>query len=106
MLGDLWLLESLKVLALSKLHETLRYFGVDKRKVGDVMKLLRYVYHEDGRADSDEKGGGLGELVCAYLAIHSETFNLDKRFIEFLEEGGQFVKDVWRYEVGKNIPLD
>jgi hypothetical protein len=100
-LGDLWLVEPLKMLALHKLQKTLNHFHIDKYKIRDVIHLLRVVYGEEGRTGPEGFEGGLAQLVCAYLAMHGEFLRDDERFLEFMGEGGQFVKDVWRLGIGK-----
>ncbi|EPE27957.1 hypothetical protein GLAREA_04748 [Glarea lozoyensis ATCC 20868] len=100
-LGDLWLVEPLKKLALHKLQKTLNHFHIDKYKIRDVIHLLRVVYGEEGRTGPEGFEGGLAQLVCAYLAMHGEFLRDNENFIEFMGEGGQFVKDVWRLGIGK-----
>lgn len=99
-LADLWLIDSLKVLTLYKLHKTLCNFELGDENAGDVVSLARYAYSEGvGGAGTDEGIGGLRTLVCQYLAMNSLILCLDGAFMELLAEGGQFVQDFFKFEV-------
>ncbi|THV47371.1 hypothetical protein BGAL_0314g00020 [Botrytis galanthina] len=99
-LGDFRLVDTLKALALYKLHKTLCIFELNHGTLQDVIDLVRYVYAEKG---GEERSGGeigaLRGLVCLYMAINASVLSLDDRFMELLGEGGQFVKDFFRFEV-------
>jgi hypothetical protein len=51
-LGDFQLIDSLKALALFKLHKTLCAFKLDKENIGDITDLARYTYSKDGSEGS------------------------------------------------------
>ena len=54
-----------------------------------------------GGLDEDKDGGvgGLRGLICHFLATNALVLSLDERFMDLLAEGGQLVKDFFRYEV-------
>jgi hypothetical protein len=47
-LGDFWLIDVLKALAVYKLHKALCVFELDDKNVIDIVNLARYVYKEEG----------------------------------------------------------
>lgn len=81
-----------------KLHKTLCVFQLDSEHMGDAIELARYVYAEDGK-DVSEGNGGVRGLVCQYLAQNAVVLAADDGFLELLEEGGQFVRDFFRFVV-------
>jgi len=97
-LGDLWQVDSLKALALFKLHRTLCIFDLDDENMGDVIALTKYVYSDEGLG-SDGGIGGLRGLVCQYMAFNALLLSVDKEFMDLLGEGGQFVKDFFTFEL-------
>lgn len=100
-LGDFQLIDSLKALALFKLHKTLCVFELNEENAEDVIDLARYAYSEEGGggAGSDEGVGGLRSLVCQYLAENALAMSCDDGFMDLLAEGGQLVKDFFRVEL-------
>jgi hypothetical protein len=106
-LADYRLIESLRTLALYKLHKSLCTFQLSASNAEDVVKLARYVYAEEGGSEGSGKEDGMvGELralVCRYLAMHALVLVLDEGFMELLAEGGQFVKDFFRFEVQRVV---
>jgi len=101
-LGDFQLINSLKALALFKLHKTLCAFQLGNENIGDITRLARYAYAEGGGKGSpqEEEGiKGLRALVCQYLAIHAVELSLDVRFMDLLAGGGQIVKDFFRFQL-------
>ena len=97
-LGDGQLVESLKALALFKLHKTLCAFELHNENIGDVTDLARYAYSGEDKV-IDGGIGGLRELVCQYMAIHSAELGQDERFMDLLGGGGQFVKDFFKLQL-------
>lgn len=96
-LGDLWLVDSLKSLALYKLHKTLCAFEINDESVEDILTLTRYAYSEEvGGAGYDEGIGGLRSLVCQFLKVNAVALSLDEGFMEILGEGGQISKDMFK----------
>lgn len=97
-LGDVQLVESLKALALFKLHKTLCVFELDKENIGDITDLARYAYFGEDN-ELDEGTGGLRGLVCQYMAIHAVELAADRSFMNLLAGGGQIVKDFLRLQL-------
>ncbi|CZR65360.1 uncharacterized protein PAC_15260 [Phialocephala subalpina] len=79
-LGDYRLIDSLKALALYKLHKTL------------------YAYFDEGKG-LEEGIGGLRGLVCRYMATNAVVLSHDNGFMDLLGEGGEFVKDFFKFEL-------
>ncbi|PQE18968.1 BTB POZ fold protein [Rutstroemia sp. NJR-2017a WRK4] len=106
-LADYRLVDSLKALALYKLHKTLCTFQLSADNAEDVVNLAKYVYAEEGGSEgSGKEDGTVGELralVCRYLAVHALVMVLDEGFMDLLAEGGQFVKDFFRFEVQRVV---
>jgi hypothetical protein len=99
-LGDFWLIDSLKALALFKLHKTLLVFELDGTNVEDILDLARYAYLDEGKG-SGEGIGELKNLVCQYMASAAVALTVDESFMDLLRGGGQFVKDLWGFVVQK-----
>lgn len=97
-LGDVQLVDSLKALALFKLHKTLCAFQLDDVNSRDIVDLARYAYSEDGRG-YDQGIGGLRNLVCQYMAIHAVELAGDPHFMNLLADGGQIVKDFFKFQL-------
>ncbi|TVY17651.1 hypothetical protein LARI1_G003514 [Lachnellula arida] len=96
-LGDFWLVDSLKSLALYKLHTTLCAFEINEESVEDILALTRYAYSEEvGGAGYNEGIGGLRSLVCQFLKVNAVALSRDEGFMEILGEGGQISKDMFK----------
>ncbi|TVY89356.1 hypothetical protein LAWI1_G006690 [Lachnellula willkommii] len=96
-LGDFWLVDSLKSLALYKLHKTLCAFEINDESVNDILALTRCAYSEEGGgAGYDEGNGGLRSLVCQFLKVNAVALSRDEGFMEILGEGGQISKDMFK----------
>jgi hypothetical protein len=102
-LGNIQLIDSLKALALFKLHKTLCTFKLNKENIGDITDLARYTYSKDG---NDVDGGieieGLRGLVCQYMGLHARELSGDVRFMKLLKEGGQIVIDFLKFGLEGN----
>ena len=85
-LGDMWLVDSLKALAMFKLHKTLWVFELDGSNTEDFLRLARYAYREEGKG-SDEGISGLRDLVCQYVASNKEVLSLDNGFMDLWGKG-------------------
>jgi hypothetical protein len=96
--GDYRLIDSLKALALYKLHKTLCVFQLDDENVEDIIDLARHAYSEEGEG-LDGGIGGLRGLVCQYMATNAVLLSQNDGFMDLLEEGGQFVKDFFKFEL-------
>jgi hypothetical protein len=90
------LIDPLKRLALSKLHETLRRFKLYNRRVSDVVELARYAYEHGEDRKSDGTIEDLRKLVVEYIACEVSTIGKHEAFALLLQEGGEFVVDFWR----------
>ncbi len=99
-LGDCHLIDPLKALALHKLHKTLCVFQLSAGNAQDVVDLARLAYTEEGGGGGGgDDIGRLRSLVCRYLATHALVLSFDEGFMDLLEEGGQFVRDFFKFEV-------
>jgi hypothetical protein len=99
-LGDLQLIDSLKALALFKLHKTLCVFQLDDGNAEDIIALARYAYFEEGGGGALDEGiGGLRSLICQYMATNAVVLSFNDGFMDLLGDGGQLVKDFFKYEV-------
>jgi len=97
-LGDGQLIDSLKALALFKLHKTLCTFELDDKNIGDITELARYAYSAEDKVFHDGIGGLRG-LVCQYMAIHAVELAVDAKFMNLLAGGGQIVKDFFKFQL-------
>ena len=95
-LGDFWLIDSLKALALYKLHKTLCIFQLDDENIEDIVDLARYAYNEEGKG-LEEGIGRLRGMVCQYMALNAAVLSLHAGFTDLLADGGQFVKDFFQF---------
>jgi hypothetical protein len=68
-------------------------------KMRGIMQLLRLFYRGRNKKASKERVGGLRDILCGYLAKNVCFLRNEESFVDFLEEGGQFVKDMWRYRL-------
>lgn len=89
-IADTYGIDSLKALALYKLHKTLCVFEISSENAAEVINLVRYVYSAECGVQADEK---LKDLVAQYTAFNSAALSHDSNFMELLREGGQFVED-------------
>jgi hypothetical protein len=96
-LSDYRLIDSLKALALYKLHKTLNVFQLDDENVEDIVDFARYTYSED--KGFEEGIGGLRGLVCRYMATNAVVLSHSDEFMDLLGEGGEFVKDFFKFEL-------
>jgi hypothetical protein len=80
-LGDLQLIDSLKALALFKLHKTLCVFRVDDGNAEDIIALARYAYSDEGGGGGLDEGiGGLRSLVSQYMATNALALSSGARW--------------------------
>ncbi|KAH6715822.1 hypothetical protein BKA61DRAFT_642618 [Leptodontidium sp. MPI-SDFR-AT-0119] len=97
-LGDFWLIDSLKALALYKLHRTLCIFQLNNENIEDIVYLARYAYNEETKG-MEEGIGGLRSMICQYLAQNAAVLSLHAGFTDLLKDGGQFVQDLFVFAV-------
>lgn len=98
LLADYHLIDSLKDLALFKLHKTLCGFDLDGENTVDIIDLARYAYSDEGRGS--KKGvGSLRSLICQFMAEKALILSSDTGFAELLSEGGQLPVDLFKFTV-------
>lgn len=90
--------DSLEKLAIHKLYKTLREFKLYEERIPDVLRLVRYLYAksmDESEADRELDRGELFNLVLSYVVKQVDTIEKDEEFREMLEQGGEFVLDLW-----------
>ncbi|KAJ5614515.1 hypothetical protein N7528_008169 [Penicillium herquei] len=93
-LADKYLIESLRVLVLLKMFESLRRFKLYPSGIETIVELVRYVY--DNTPDNHmEKGDPMRDLVTRYVVSVLGKVGESEPFQELLKEGGSFVADFW-----------
>jgi hypothetical protein len=92
------LITPLKALTLDKLHRTLLSFKLYAERVGDIIELARYVYSNPDLPDRGDDGtlDDLRKLVVDYVVCEIDTIGKYDEFTKYVEEGGEFVGDLWR----------
>jgi hypothetical protein len=92
------LITPLKALTLDKLHKTLLNFKLYAERVGDIIELARYVYSNPDLPDRGDDGtlDNLRKLVVDYVVCEIDTIGKYDEFTKYMEEGGEFVGDLWR----------
>ena len=85
----------LKQLALHKLHSALVNFELHPHRGGDISQLIEYVYRKTPER-KDTETEPLRNLVAHYVACELEQLTGSKEFSQVLEQGGDFVKDLFR----------
>jgi hypothetical protein len=95
-LAEKWGIDSLKSLALYKLHQTLKMLELDGPKVTHIIKLARYSYSDENIPDLDNGTDGLRNLICQYAAANVEVLSEHLPFTKIIEEGGAFIRDLWK----------
>jgi hypothetical protein len=93
--ADKYCIESLRMLALDKLHHTLSVFKLSECRIPDVVELIRYVYADGNTPDLEDGIDGLRDLVTHYVACENSKIGNSRLFTDLLEEGGPFVRDFW-----------
>jgi hypothetical protein len=92
------LIAPLKALTLDKLHKTLLNFKLYAERVGDIIELARYAYSNPDLPDRGDDGtlDDLRKLVVDYVVCEIDTIGKYDVFTKYVEEGGEFVGDLWR----------
>jgi hypothetical protein len=80
--------ESLKMLTLSKLHQTLKMLDLDAPKVQDIVELTRYAYSDEMTPDLQNGIDGLKELICHYIAANARMMAGYITLTALIEDGG------------------
>lgn len=88
MFADRYDIPTLRDLCLWKLHKCLIAFTVFPERVGDVIKLIEYVYQNTAGSDR------LRELIAHYASIILEELMTDNNFSEGILEMAPFSKDL------------
>ena len=83
-------------MAIHKLHKELCVFQLNDANIVDIVDLARYAYNEEGKG-SEEGISTLRGLVCEYMACRTAILSPYTEFTDLLAEGGQFVKDFFKY---------
>jgi hypothetical protein len=94
--GDKYCIETLKLLVLLKLHQTLSSFHLYAERCKDVVELVRCVYDGDHTRDRDigeeGKSDALRELVLWFAVMKSEELLKCSAFKGLIGEGGEFAQ--------------
>jgi hypothetical protein len=92
------LITPLKALTLDKLHKTLLNFKLYAERVGDIIELARCVCSNPDLPDRGDDGtlDDLRKLVVDYIVCEIDTIGKYDDFTKYVEEGGEFVGDIWR----------
>ncbi|KAI9808038.1 MAG: hypothetical protein M1827_007544 [Pycnora praestabilis] len=81
-------IQSLKTLALEELHNTLAIYTLYRRRTGDIVALLRYVYANTG------VGEDLRTLLRDYIGYEMSVMMKDEEFkVLMVEDGGPLLSD-------------
>ncbi|PVH96484.1 hypothetical protein DM02DRAFT_535188, partial [Periconia macrospinosa] len=96
--AHLHLIEPLKALTLKKLHKKLIDFELYSKRIGDIVELARYAYSNPDLPDRNNDGiiNELRKLVVEYIMCEIDIIGRHNKFINYMEEGGEFVGDFWR----------
>ncbi|PMD40831.1 hypothetical protein L207DRAFT_459618 [Hyaloscypha variabilis F] len=100
-LAEKWGVNSLKMLVLSKLHQTLSTLHLDASRVQEVIDLARYAYLDSSTPDLGTEIDELRKLICLYIAANVEVVSEHNSFMDLIEGGGAFVRDLWKRVVPK-----
>jgi hypothetical protein len=92
------LITPLKALTLDKLYKTLLNFNLYAERVGDIIRLARYVYSNPDLPDRGDEAAldDLRKLVVDYIVCEIDTIGKYGEFTKYVEEGSEFVGDLWR----------
>jgi len=95
-LAHKWGVDGLQRLTLFKLYKTLELLPLSHANVQHIVHLARYIYSDENTPDLVRGIDEMRELVCHYIAINAEIMLEDASFVLFIEEGGAFVRDLWK----------
>lgn len=94
-IADKYCIKALKELVLFKLHTTLKDFTLFPRRIGDLVKLIQFVYNEDNTRGGSKQIDPLRQLVTRHMTTVLKDVAMDSAFLGLLLEGGEFVSDFW-----------
>ncbi|KAL2069047.1 hypothetical protein VTL71DRAFT_15385 [Oculimacula yallundae] len=92
--AEKWGIESLKTLALSKLHGTLTTFTLYAARRPDIVELLRYAFSNTHTPDRVDGVDEMRSLVMLYTACEVESLVHCPEFLSLIGEGGQLAQDL------------
>lgn len=84
--------DALMPLCLRKLRMTLSGYQLHQERVGDIVHLIRYVYHHT--TELDRSFDRLKSLIIDYVVCHLEKIMKDADFLHLLQEEGPLAKDL------------
>jgi hypothetical protein len=92
------LIAPLKALTIEKLHKTLSKFKLYADRIGDIIELARYAYSNQDLPSRSIDGtlDDLKKLVVEYIVCEIDIIGKHDAFVEYIEEGGEFVVDFWK----------
>lgn len=90
--ADKWDIGPLKQLSLYKLHQTLSVFTLYKKRVGDIVTLIRYSYENTPHLSSTEDP--LRSLLIHYATCVVEALVQSPEFKALLEEARELASDL------------
>jgi hypothetical protein len=91
------------MLVLSKLHQTLNTLCLDTSKVQDPVDLAQYAYSDSRTPDLETEIDRLRKLIYPYIAAKVEVVSEHTSFIDLIEVGDAFVRDLWRRVLPKSL---
>ncbi|QDS68221.1 hypothetical protein FKW77_010584 [Venturia effusa] len=91
--ADKYGIETLKCLALDKLHGTLVGYTFFNDKCEDIVELVRFSYSNDNTPDG--ANDLLRDLVLQFVIAQQDKVGRSEAFLSLLEEGGPLVRDFW-----------
>jgi hypothetical protein len=91
--ADKYGIESLKLLVLGKIQQTLVGFKCFGTRLDDVVESVRFSYCNDNTPD--EGDDQLRALVLQFVTCKQDKIGESESFLALLEEGGPLVRDFW-----------
>ncbi|TID17077.1 hypothetical protein E2P81_ATG09632 [Venturia nashicola] len=91
--ADKYGIETLKSLALDKLHETLDGYTFVASKYEDIVESVRFSCPNDNTPD--DANDRSSDLVLQFITAQQEKEGKSEAFLSLLEEGGPPVRDFW-----------
>ncbi|KAK2759335.1 hypothetical protein FQN54_002813 [Arachnomyces sp. PD_36] len=92
--ADRYDVPDLRDLCLYKLHQTLIHFIIFPERVGDISRMVEYVYNET--PEKEGESDRLRELVAHYASVSLEDLMVDREFEEEILLIPGFAKDILR----------
>ena len=94
--ADRYDIAGLRILALDKLHQALCSFRVTGNQMAKVIDLTQFSYSNDNTRDNEagQDIDSLRSMVVDFVVCVFETIVKDNSFLELMEEGGCFARDL------------